>query len=323
MLAGIHQHGMLTTPQLHALYLPSRTMRWTQRLLTGDGRHGSPVGLARLDPPLVRAVGTPDRTPTHAWFLTPEGRSAIPVARLEERPREVTPDQAAGGMQAHTLRVNDVGVAFVLAARARGDDCPPLGWRHEIEHQIALPRGKGRGGAEFVRPDALLRYMRVFADGSVDPLSRFIELDRRTEPLLDVEAKLRRYARLWHFKLPGEGEPAWRALYPHGFPEIVVVFTNGSRARLEERMNRLLAFAHEDAVIRGAGELVISCVLLEDLVVLRRVRVGKVTTLRYELPPGGGPFGPVFVRHDRPRAYVDWLGAHAGPVAMTPVGVAV
>jgi len=52
--------------------------------------------------------------------------------------------------------------------------------------------------------------------------------------------------------------------------------------------------------------------LLDDLVVLRRPAKGQ--PLRYETPSRGGPFAPVFVRHDA-RAYVNWLGERTGRAA--------
>lgn len=300
MLASIHQHGLLSTPQLHALHTPGLTMRETQRKLRALGEGATP---------LLQAIGSADRTPTSLWFLTPEGRRVLPGTRLEQRPRDVTPEQAAGGKQAHDLLVNTVGVAFVLAARRRGDECPPLAWRHEVDHPISTgSRGKR---AEVVRPDALLRYTLRGADGSRHATSRFIELDRNTMTTEDLEEKLRKYARLWSFRAPGESKPAWMASYSFGFPEVLLVLANGSRSgetrhTLEDRMDTLLAFAERDPVMRGASGLVVSCVLLDDLVTLRRVSESEPP--RYVLPEGRGPFGPVCIRHDNPGAYVDWLG---------------
>jgi hypothetical protein len=308
MLASIHQHGLLSTPQLHALHTPGLTMRQAQRIFSRRRRDGTMAGLAHTDPSLVQAIGSADRTPTSLWFLTPEGRRVLPGTRLEQRPRDVTPEQAAGGKQAHTLRVNDVGVAFVLAARARGDECGPLAWRHEIDHPISAgARGKR---TELVRPDSLLRYTWHAPDGRLHAVSRFVELDRGTMQTEDLEEKLRRYARLWSHRVPGESVAAWVSAYPYGFPEVLVVFCGKHRAALERRMDTLLAFAERDPVVRGASGLVVSCVLLDDLVTLRRVADGEPP--RYVLPEGRGPFGPVCIRHDNPGAYVDWLGQRNG-----------
>ena len=62
-------------------------------------------------------------------------------------------EQAAGPLQQHTLGVNDVGTAFVKAARARGDECDPFSWRHEIAHPLGPPPGRRK-------PDQLIAEVR-------------------------------------------------------------------------------------------------------------------------------------------------------------------
>jgi hypothetical protein len=298
MLGSLHQHKLLTTTQLHALHRPGKSVRGTQRITSEQ--------LAARG--LVQSIGTAAWAPTSVWFLSALGHEAVPSAgRLEHRPREVTREAAAGALQRHTLRVNDVGISFVMAARARGDECGPLAWRHEIEHPIG-PARRGRGGhrPELVRPDALLRYTLFQGASGASPLSRFVELDRGTMQTEDLNEKLRRYARLWAYVIPGEDAPAWRETYPLGFPEVVMVFCDRPRAQLERRMATVMAFAAHDPVIQAAEGLVISCTLLDDLVKLKRP--SPDAPLEYVMPPGGGPFGRVFVRHDGPGSYCDWLG---------------
>ena len=55
------------------------------------------------------------------WFLTESGADTIQAAGTlaETRRRLTTPAQAAGPLRAHTLAVNDTGIAFVKAARER------------------------------------------------------------------------------------------------------------------------------------------------------------------------------------------------------------
>ncbi len=78
------------------------------------------------------------------------------------------------------------------AARARGDECGPLAWRHEIAHPIGP--APGRRTPEQLIADALLTYQRNQPDGTTSFHYRFIELDRATMPVDDLAAKLARYA---------------------------------------------------------------------------------------------------------------------------------
>jgi hypothetical protein len=176
-------------------------MRWAQSILAELAAAG-----------LVRAVGTRTRPPTKLWFLTPMGLDTVESApRLEPRRIQVTPEGAAGQLQAHTLAINEVGVAFVRAAREREDECGPLAWRHEILHPIGPGGGRGGRGGDAVIADAVLRYT-LFGAGRVSILTRFLELDRATMPMEDLAAKLRRYARLYRYAPDGVTEAGWRTL---------------------------------------------------------------------------------------------------------------
>lgn len=280
ILESLYQHRLLSTPQIHDLHTPGATMRWTQQVL---------AELAGAE--LVQSIGTRTRPPTKLWFLTDAGGETVESApRLEMRPRKrVTLADAAGPLQAHTLAVNDVGVAFARAARERGDECGPLAWRHEIAHPIGPGAGRGARGGEVVIADAVLRYTRYGETGD-DFLTRCVELDRATMPMDELLRKLRCYARLHRYVPEGAREPGWRALYPEAFPAVLLIFTGKERAVLERRRNALLARLGQDLEISSVDELVIYCALLEDLV-------------------GEGPFAPIFLRHDDPSDYVDWLGS--------------
>ena len=61
------------------------------------------------------------------WFVTDAGADAVETAgpRAEQRRRVTTPAQAEGLLRAHTIAVNDVGIAFTRAARELGDECGP------------------------------------------------------------------------------------------------------------------------------------------------------------------------------------------------------
>lgn len=203
VLESLHQHRVLTARQVHALHTPAASLRWAQRILTqlherglAEHAHG-PRGLA-------------------LWFLTQQGADTIQSAGTlaEPRRRLTTPAQAAGPLRAHTLAVNDTGIAFVKAARERdGDGCGPLSWRHEIAHPYTA--GRGRNGTHLVIADALISYLQAAPDESLILHQRFIELDRGTIPPDQLAAKLARYAQLKHYspaKDTPEG-PLWRAYY--------------------------------------------------------------------------------------------------------------
>lgn len=278
VLESLYQHRLLSTPQIHALHTPSATMRWTQHVL---------AELAGAE--LVQSIGTRSRPPTKLWFLTPAGHDTVEAApHLEPRRKEVTLPGAAGQLQAHTLALNDVGVAFVRAARERGDECGALAWRHEIPHPTGPGAGRGARGGDLVIADAVLRYTLYGEDGD-HFLTRFVELDRATMPMEDLTAKLRWYARLYRYVPEGAAQPGWRALYPEAFPAVLLIFTGKDRPMLERRLSTLLGRLGQDLEIAGADELVIYCALLEDLL-------------------AEGPFAPIFLRHDDPSSYSNWLG---------------
>lgn len=147
MVEGLHCHRLLSTAQLHDLYTPQSSLRWTQRLL-GRLRES---GLAEVA-----------RTPggLGLWHLTPRGVAAIGpiVGGAGERCKAISPEQAAGPLRDHTLAVNEVGLAFVRAARERDDECGPLAWRHEVVHSLGRPPGQRR--AELLIADAVLTYQQ-------------------------------------------------------------------------------------------------------------------------------------------------------------------
>jgi hypothetical protein len=171
VLESLHQHRLLTVRQVHALHTPSTLPRWTYRILAGLAERG-----------LADHVTGPHRQ--GLWFLTAQGADTIQAAGTlaEPRRRITTPEQAAGPLRAHTLAVNDTGIAFVKAARERdGDGCGPLSWRHEIAHPYIA--GRGRNGTHLLIADALLSYLQAAPDESLILHQRFIELDReRSRP---------------------------------------------------------------------------------------------------------------------------------------------
>jgi hypothetical protein len=281
MLASLYQHRLLSTIQLQALHTPAASVGWTRQVLRRLSRREL---IDRVYGPGTRSL----------WFLTEQGAETIETAGTlaEPRRRLSTPAQAAGPLRAHTLRVNDVGIAFVRAARERGDECGPESWRHEIAHPISP--GRGRRAAELLVADALLTYLQSASDGTIVLHQRFIELDRGTaRPAEQLAAKLARYTRLRHYTpLPASSsedtQPLWRTYY-RAFPHVLIVLADQSHERMRQRIDKTLALYDSDPTNRHDGTVPVSFVTLGHLA-------------------SRGPFAPVFISAAQPEQPVDWLG---------------
>lgn len=281
VLSGIYQHRLLSTTQLHALYTPHARPRWTRRVL----------GLLAARGLVDRAQGPGSLS---LWFLTEYGAETVETAgpRAETRRRLVGLAQAEGPLRNHTLRVNDVGIAFVHAARDRGDECSPESWQHEVAHPISLARG--RRPAKLAIADALLTYLQIGEDGSLAMHQRWIELDRGTaRPAEHLAAKISAYTRLRYFAPPAgsadqPAEPLWRNHY-RAWPHLLIVLADQSRERMRQRIQRTLVLHQSDPSHRGASVIPLAFVALEDLT-------------------SQGPFAPIFTAAEHPDQPVDWLG---------------
>ena len=271
---SLYQHRLLSTRQIHDLHTPDASMQWAGRLLARIRQ----AGLADN----VRQPGG-----TGLWYLTPAGAQAVETIgnRAEDRRKLTTPAQAAGPLQQHTLAVNDIGIAFVNAARARGHRCGPFSWRHEIAHPIGSLRGQRR--REVVIADALLTYELIDGDQTSFHY-RFLELDRTTLPTDALATKLTRYARLYHHTGQTGTEPLWTERYTV-FPAVLVALTNERRARLEQRRRTVLAICADDRHLRESPEVQVAICLADDL-------------------DQHGPFAPIFRTAGNRRADTDWLG---------------
>jgi len=280
MLECVYQHRLLFTAQLHALYRDGLSLRRTQRALGAMEQVG---WLASVREPGGMKL----------WFVTDAGADAVEAIgnRAELRRKVIPPAQAAGPLQQHTLAVNEVGVAFVRAARERApDEFGPLAWRNEIAHPIGkLP---GRRTSVMLIADAVLCYLRIGPDGRGSFYYRCVELDRATMALDALAEKVSRYIRFYEHRDPATTERLWRSRYPV-FPTPLVVLAHGSRARLERRRDLLLALWRADAPDAPIDLLV--C-LLEDLV-------------------EQGPFARIFRAASSGRVPVDWLGDPAPEAA--------
>jgi hypothetical protein len=280
VLTSIYQHRLLTTAQVHAMHMPGRTRRWAEQVL------------AQLASRELTAFVRPGRGGPRLYYLTLAGAQAVELVptRVETRRKLVTADQAAGPLWRHTLAVNETGIAFMRAARERGDDFGPFGWRHEIAQHAP---GAGHTRVELLIADALLTYLALGPGEELTFHYRLLELDRATVPSDTLAGKLARYADLYRYKPTGEGpppgEPAWRARYPV-FPEIICVLAGQPRAVLQRRAQTVLALCREDPRLQRTPEVRVSLALLEDL-------------------QAHGPFAPIWHRPDDPARTLDWLGS--------------
>jgi Replication-relaxation len=276
VMESLYQHRLLSSTQVHQLHTPNGSMTWTRHIL-------STLADAGL------AGHAPARGRLKLWYLTERGSEAIETipTRGETRRRQISPEQAAGPLRAHTLAVNDVGISFVKAARDRGDDCGALSWRHEIAHPVGPALGRRPG--ETLIADALLTYTQQRSDRTLVLHQRVIELDRATIPVQALAEKFARYTRLRRYAPQPQGggnhQPAWREYYPE-FPAVLVTFAHRERATLERRVQSTIALYGADARCR---ELAVLLVLLDDLM-------------------AHGPFASVFIDPRHPERYVDWLG---------------
>jgi hypothetical protein len=280
MLECVYQHRLLSTAQLHSLY-PARALRRTQRALAAMEQVG-----------WLESVRQPGGT--KLWFVTERGADAVESIgnRAEWRRKVIPREQAAGPLQQHTLAVNEVGVAFVRAARERPpDEFGPLSWRNEIAHPIgARP---GRRGTEMLIADAELTYLQV-AEGRVRLHWALVEVDRATMALETLVAKLGRYVRLYEYAGPPNrrrigSAPLWREHYSY-FPTLLVVLANASHRRLWNRRWLVQSLWQRDHADRGEWIDVRVCIYSELM--------------------EHGPFAPVFM--DDRQEMVDWLGRSPG-----------
>lgn len=276
ILQGIHQHRLLSTSQVHALHAPHAHVSWPQRLL------------AQLrDLGLVHMTRLPHRPAL--WHLTEQGADAVETIgdRIETRRKVLAPDAAVGALQRHTLAVNDVGIAFVQAARERGDECGPFAWRHEIAHPLGPPPGRRR--TEQLISDAVLRYQQ-HRDGQPRFHYRFVELDRATRATDDLAERLARYGRLHRRTIPGPGGRQvrlWPKLYPT-FPAVLLVLAGRRRDLLEQRRDTVLRLCAHHPDLAQSPEVEIHACLLDHL-------------------EDHGPFAPIFRTAVSRNESVGWL----------------
>ena len=283
ILESLGQHRLLLTRQVRDLHAPGTSRQWANGKLDRLRDAGLAAG--------TRAPGG-----RMLWHLTERGADALEAipSRAETRRKVIAPEQAVGPLLEHTVAVNEVGIAFVRAARERGDECGPFDWRHEVSHPLGPP--PGRRTPEQLIADAVLSYQFAESGGQTGILYRFVELDRATRSAADLAGRLGRYARFYRRLVPSEssGGPValWSRLYPV-FPAVLVVLAGRDRDRLEVRRRTVLALLAQDPDLAATPEVEVSICLLEDLV-------------------EQGPFASICRTVAAPGKPVDWLGEEAG-----------
>ncbi|MEV7840941.1 replication-relaxation family protein [Streptomyces albidoflavus] len=291
-LGLLYQHRVLSTQQLHVLltlpekrparpvYLRSQLGELHQAGLVGRIRAQGPGGRGRV------------RSQPFLWFLTDAGAASVEEAgELPSRPYRVSPESVAGARQAHTLGVNEVGVAFVEWARRLGHECGPLDWTPEVANRIR--DGQRRFEDDHVISDAVLNYVHMERGGRRTMLSFFIEFDRATMTSARLAEKLQAYGRLYEYvpqsadrrrRTVNATRPAWMYIYPV-FPRVLVILDAAPpKAGEPDRRPQRLAARTEDLYTRASAD----------------VRLGRlkgdisigVTTLQ-QLQEHG-PFAPIF-----------------------------
>jgi hypothetical protein len=274
-LASLAQHRVLTSAQVRAMHLPDVGLRRVQQLLADLGREGLADRAAGLGAQRV-------------WFATARGIEVVRSAgALEDEPPTFDRRSAAGRLMAHTLAVNDVGIAFMAAARVRGEEFGPLSWRHEVVHPMSAGRGRRR---RVKIADAVLTYLRAEGPETVVE-QRFLELDRATRSAEGLARELALYARLRTVAGP-DGEALWRGRYP-AFPSVLCVLAGSRADLLRRRREAVLAFLGADPALASSPQPAIRVCLLEELC-------------------REGPFAPVFIEARESGLPVDWTGRPGG-----------
>lgn len=271
ILASVAQHRVLTTAQIRAIHFPGRTLRRARQVMASLEATG-----------LIDHVQAPGTLPRRLWYLTSRGSATANASGvLDNPPRPLDPGQAAGQLRAHTMAVNDVGIAFLQAARKLGDDFGPLSWHHEVSHPLSETKRR-----RYLRADAVLTYLRGDA-GEVYIEQRFIEVDRATLSTDRLASELAAYTGLF-LATNKKGEPIWQRRYP-AFPPVVCVLAGAEDSALERRKNAAIALLRRDPERNRTPEVAISFCLATDLA-------------------KHGPFGRIFRDIQNPEVPCDWLG---------------
>lgn len=283
-LIALVVHRMLTAEQLSEMLTPQATGtgNWRRRLNQ----------LRRAG--LVETMCSYRGWRSNVWHATRPGIQRVLTDPDHTRSYQVP---ASSILQAHTLAVNDVGLAFVRAARNRGDDCDWASWDHEVAHTFATTHRNRRTA---LIADAVLTYTTKDAAGPGRSLRCFIELDRATQPAHKLAAKIRTYAdyHRWEPARPDThgvpaGEPGWRGRYTCWPPLCVIIGANPAKT--------------PDAIERRIDQIIRLCAA-DHLTVCQAM---PVYICRFDTLTAQGPWAPIWWRPDNPRTPVDLTGRPA------------
>jgi hypothetical protein len=257
VLESCYRHRLLSTSQVRMLHFPAHTLRQAQHVLAALTVAGH-VASARNN-----------RNDEAVWYTTEAGAQLVESAGyVSIRRHRVTAESARGPLREHTLGVNAVGVAFVVAARGRGDECSAADWSHEHAFRVS-DRRSGAGGDTLVT-DAILHYTLCEHDEEW-PLVRFVELDRGTESVGRLAEKLRDYVLLHAYRpkarrgagQSGAAGRGWQDRFIV-FPKVLVVLAGRDQATLVRRRNTLLHLCSADRLM-SRSEVVITITTLAEL----------------------------------------------------------
>jgi hypothetical protein len=294
VLQSLYVHRLLSTAQIREIHFADASTRWTQAVMAGLRTQGL-VASVRARPPRIVSL----------FFLTERGAKPV-ESSCPDLPRArrvlLSPEGARGPLQAHTLAVNDVGIAFLREARLHDEDFGPLDWVHEVAHPLVASSGRAR---ELLIPDALVTY-GFLSSGGPTTIQRFLELDRATTACHALVAKMLTYVRFGEAETyTGHGatrrsDGKLHRRWYQSMPDVMVVMTGKERRRLDTRLATVIGLADAEPALRAA-----------------RQPHFYFTTL--DLLQERGPFAPICVRADRPEGGVDCLGHAAKGESTDPL----
>ncbi|MFC8434911.1 replication-relaxation family protein [Streptomyces sp. NPDC057253] len=256
VLTALALHRMATTGQLRQMLRPDGSRQLLSRVLNKLRS----TGLIDHTP-----LQDPDRSRTHAWYLTPEGaRLTRDLPALRGRPPyPITSTTAASLKTPHTLTVTRCHLPFAADARRLGHEHGPWDWTPEVSHPI--------GEGDRLVADAVMHYT-VVSDNHRRKLRAFVEVDRTTMSSERLATKLIDYARLFHYEAQPIGRrrplstgPAWLRWYPV-YPRLLFILTGASPTRLKARISDLQAMVTQHPLVATlAREVQLGAAILEDI----------------------------------------------------------
>jgi len=258
-LALLAQHRLATTPQMHQLLSPGAARQVTSAVLN-----------TLREDNLATYTVLPHSNRLRAWYLTTRGARAVTGwPELRGRTVQAPGSTAEASLRAtHTLTVLRAHLAFLAAARQRGDEYGPMDWVPEIAHRLP-----DTGGEDKLIADAVLHYTATTPRRL--QYRAFIEIDRATMSSERLARKLISYARFNDYTPQPVGRRgtvadqaamlAWQRFYPR-FPRVLFIVTGASETSLQRRIEDLRAMtAGHPLVAQVAGQVPLGAAILEDI----------------------------------------------------------